>query len=280
MTLKVPSLIVILPLKKLARNVSCSMETDFSKLTIVQSHHTNDVIFGKGNGAASWPGNVAFRHIVWKYRQQYTLSRSCDKREIGRAVTQEMKSINGRFLMINPKTGNYHEVSQKRAEDKACQSLRQKNVKEPPGFDLNAMNSRKKWFRSITSNHQTRAQPKDCLSNPMTRASNNTGKRSCPPVQPAVKRSRKLSVSFSLQAPNDLRDHKALRTDFMLDDDTIECNKIIYDDDMSIMTLDHFKVQTTIPFPDESNHSVNGFGDDNSVLVDLKQWPDREDPAF
>jgi hypothetical protein len=270
------------------------MGSDFTKSTIVKSHYSNDVIFGRGSGVSSWPGNVAFRHTVWKYRQLYTMARRRDKREIGRTVTQEMKSLNGRFLIINPKTGNYHEVSTKRAEDKACQSLREKDVKMPVGFDLQAMKNRKRWFRSIITN-QPIVQPLDCISNSTnthvddreSRASRHISKKCRLPVQPDAKRSRKTSIHSSAKASNNI-DHKAsssgkLNQHFLLDDeDPIGYNEIIHDDDMSVMTLDHM-VHPTIPFQGESlmsNQSVDGFGDDNSVLVDFKTWPEREDPAF
>lgn len=271
------------------------MENDFSKSTIVKSHYGNDVIFGRGNGVSSWPGNIAFRHTVWKYRQQYMIARRRDKREIGRTVILEMKSLNGRFLIIDPKTGNYHEVSKKRAEDKACQSLREKEAKIPVGFDVKAMKNRKKWFRSIIRNPSL-AQPQDCVANPNeslldeknTASSSSIVRHDRPSV--AAKGGKSFSAC-SVPSPIFLSDHNASGKQgehFMLGEDPIEYNEIINDDDdddMSIITLDHcHMVHPTIPFPGASsmlsNQSVDGFGDDNSVLVDLKLWPEREDHVF
>jgi hypothetical protein len=261
------------------------MPNEFTESTIVKAHCCSDVIFGRGNGVSSWPGNVAFRHFVWKYRQKYMVARRSGRREIGRAVTQEMKSLNGRFLIINPETGNYHEVSEKRAEDKACQSLREKDAKIPTGFDLKAMKNKKKWFRSIINRHKI-AQSQDCVSSPMplvddkeSRDTCHISKRSSPPLKPAENRGGQKLMSLSVPTPNHTTYHKTYGKYFPTDEGPSGYNDIIHGDDLSVMTLDHL-VHSTILFPGESIQSVDGFGDDNSVLVDLKQWPDRDDPAF
>jgi hypothetical protein len=264
---------------------TATMASDFTNSTVVTSHYSNDVIFGRGHGISSWPGNVAFRHTVWKYRQKYAVARRRERREIGRTVVRETKSLNGRFLIINSQTGKYHEVSKKRAEDKACQSLREKHVKMPAGFDFNAMKSRKRWFRSLINN-PTKAHPQDSVSNTINRTllddrkscnTINASKRSdseYPLVQPATaKRGRKQSVALSAPRPNHWMDHKVSGKHFILDEGPIEYNEILHGDDMSLITLDH-STHPNIPFLGESNVSVQGFGDDNSVLVDLKQWPD------
>ena len=247
------------------------MGGDFLKSSIVKSHESNDVLLGRGHGVSSWPGNVAFRHTVWKYREQYMNARRSDKREIGRMVTMEMKSLNGRFLIFNPKTGNFHEISEKRAEDKACQSLREKDVKIPVGFDLKAMRNRKRWFRFIMND--ALVQGNDDLNALKTRK---------PPkeVRTATdtsKKSRRPSIASSFHAPSRVSVHKPFKKSgkrSLFDEVSLE-----YNDDMSLNSLDN-TVYPALPLPGDpliSSRSVDGFGDDHSVLVDLKLWPEPED---
>lgn len=258
--------------------MAAAKEDDFTESTIIKSHYCNDVIFGRGMGISSWPGNVAFRHTVWKYRQQYMAARHKNKREVARDVTLEIKSLNGRFLIINPTTGNYHEVSKKRAEDKACQSLRQKDSKEPVGFNLKAMKNQKKWFRSLITN-KTNAH--DCMSI-QTEAPDDDTETPCSSSNDddtetprSSSDASKRSSSLAQRATEGEQDNVADYTAFLLDVDLMEFN----DDGMSMMTLNHMPHQI-IPFPSESNQSEDGFGDDDSVLGDLKTWPGRDFPAF
>jgi hypothetical protein len=251
------------------------MAGDFSTSSIVQSHEKADVIFGRGNGASSWPGNVAFRHTVWKYREQYMNARRRHKREIGRIVMLEMRRLNGRFLIIDPKTGSYHEVSEKRAEDKACQSLREKNVKMPVGFDLNAMKNRKRWFGFIMNDPLYQ----DYKSNGSTARKQSKKIRV---TKSTAKKCRHPSISSSVHAPNKLAGRNPSAQSgkrILFGEDSTEYNDIMHDDDMSLFSLDNM-AHPSLPFHGESylsNQSVDGYGDDNSVLVDLKRWPERED---
>ena len=256
------------------------MAGDFSKSSIVQRRERNDVIFGRGNGASSWPGNIAFRHTVWKYRERYMNARRSHKREIGRIVTLEMQSLNGRFLIINPKTGYYHEVSEKRAEDKACQSLREKDVKMPVGFDLKAMKNRKRWFGFILNDPLYQ----ECTSNESTTP--KQAKKIRVVKNKTATKCRRPSISSSVHTPSNMLSSYNNPTEksgkrFMFGEgDPTEYADIMHDDDdMSLLSLDNTVHPTSLYHGESypSNRSVDGYGDDNSVLVDFKRWPEMED---
>ena len=313
------------------------MKDDFSNRTKVTRHTHCDVIFGRGNGISSWPGNVAFRHIVWKYRPRYADANRSDKRNIGLIVTLDVQRLNGRFLVLNPKTGHFHRVSEKRAQDKACQGLREKDVKMPLGFDLEVMASRKKWLQSIIDHHQSsegklnpkqtptlqltegKLSPKQTPSKQLTEGKSSskqtpTGSKQLPErkstskqtltaatvkeirmtrmvtkiSQPATfSRSGARAISSSVLtnkhssgvATNELRKQPwCCEPPVVL----LQDNRTIHVEDLSSVILDQTAHSSSRPFSGASslsNHSMNGYGDDNTVLFDSNHWPEQDDPV-
>lgn len=92
-----------------------------------------DVLFGRGNGVASWRGNVHYRQIIWKYKAEYQAAGRFTKAKVALKVLQDLGNLNppGRFVeMMDEDT--YCLVEQKRAIEKTCQALRERSL-SPPG---------------------------------------------------------------------------------------------------------------------------------------------------
>ena len=93
-------------------------------------------MLGRGNGTASWIGNVNFRTIVWKHRSVYQSAGRFDKMVIAKKVYDTLQGLDppARFLGMNNR-GTYSEITYDRALEKICQALREKNMKAPIGAD-------------------------------------------------------------------------------------------------------------------------------------------------
>jgi hypothetical protein len=111
--------------------------------------NSSDVILGRGHAISFRAGNVAFRHIVWSLRVEYQMARRKGKQAIGRRVVGEIHELGGRFLELDTETGHYHQATDTKALEKACQALREKKMEMPADFDHHAMKAKKKWFLAI-----------------------------------------------------------------------------------------------------------------------------------
>lgn len=96
-----------------------------------------DVLLGRGNGCASWSGNVHFRQVVWKHRQEYKEASRFVKTSIAEKVYDDISSLDppGRFLKKDDETGYYYEITEETAIEKVCQALREKGMKEPKTYE-------------------------------------------------------------------------------------------------------------------------------------------------
>jgi hypothetical protein len=101
---------------------------------------SNDVILGRGNGISNWPGNIAYRHIVWSHRDAYQCSMRNDKQNLARKVVADVYSLDppGRFIECNLH-GDYQMVSFGTAMEKASQALRERRMSKPQGYNPKAM---------------------------------------------------------------------------------------------------------------------------------------------
>jgi hypothetical protein len=86
-----------------------------------------DVLFGRGNGIASWTGNKNFRSIVNTYKATYHNSYRQKKSLVSKQVIQDIHEGGGRFIETNS-SGDHVEVSYEKALEKTCQCLREKSV--------------------------------------------------------------------------------------------------------------------------------------------------------
>jgi hypothetical protein len=100
-------------------------------LTDIVKPRDTDVISGRGNGANRRPGNIRFREIVTKYKDNYFYANAADKKTIARNVVREVEAINppARFLHQDEKTGMWTVLDRMKILRKVAQALR-----EPPSM--------------------------------------------------------------------------------------------------------------------------------------------------
>jgi Helicase associated domain len=95
-----------------------------------------DVLLGRGNRNNLWPGNIHFRNLAMKYREQYSKVNRCQKVEIALKVIDEITASGGRFVQVDHDAYNSSsshdmycfEVDRARSIEKTCQVLREKST--------------------------------------------------------------------------------------------------------------------------------------------------------
>jgi hypothetical protein len=90
----------------------------------------NDILAGRGCGSQLYPGNVTFRHIVKKRKQQYALLKgNRQKYELAMAVYQEIQTLDppGRFLSKSS-DGSWTLQDEKAIMIKIKQALRERSA--------------------------------------------------------------------------------------------------------------------------------------------------------
>lgn len=96
------------------------------------SRTDNDVVLGKGNGINYLPGNIQFRGLVARYKSDYESTTRSSKAFVAEQVIQDLSSLDppGRFIELGGDGDEeYVVVSHKRALEKTCQALREKNTR-------------------------------------------------------------------------------------------------------------------------------------------------------
>lgn len=123
--------------------------------TLVKHPEVNDVLLGRGNGTASHPGNVMFRHTIWQYKDSYKKASRHMKREVAQEVVHSIGAMNppGRFLEKGLNEDTYSLVSFQRAVEKASQALRERKTKIP-----DSVIKELKEMRNLTENQIQRNQ--------------------------------------------------------------------------------------------------------------------------
>lgn len=107
---------------------------------VITSPRKNDIILGRGNGVATWNGNILFRNIIWERRDEYRSACRYEKAFIAQQVLQTITSLDppGRFIE-KTKSDNHHRhysiVPYAVAFEKTCQALREKKNINPPKID-------------------------------------------------------------------------------------------------------------------------------------------------
>ena len=89
------------------------------------------VLMGRGKRISEWPGNIYFRQIINKYRDEYNSSSRKNKVVVAKSVLDAIHAIGGRFLQQS-RGDKWEEVDLDRAIEKACQALREKEKSRPP----------------------------------------------------------------------------------------------------------------------------------------------------
>lgn len=86
---------------------------------------------GRGKRISEWPGNIHFRQVINKYRDEYHQCSRKEKVKVANSVLEDITAIGGRFLH-QIKGDKWEEVDYERAIEKACQALREKEKSRPP----------------------------------------------------------------------------------------------------------------------------------------------------
>lgn len=103
-----------------------------------------DVLMGRGKRVSEWPGNIHFRQVINRFRDDYSKAARSKKVEIAKQVMACIHEIGGRFLKENEDevTSNANSsggssttwvvVEPARAVEKTCQALREKEKARTP----------------------------------------------------------------------------------------------------------------------------------------------------
>jgi hypothetical protein len=125
--------------------------TDDQNSDIVTSPHIHDILMGRGNGVAQWPGNCVFRIFCWNAREAYHKAVRNEKGRVADHIIEKVKSRNppGRFLERGS-DDYYTEVPHERVKEKICQALREKkwmpNAKDEISCNNYEISSNKSTF--------------------------------------------------------------------------------------------------------------------------------------
>lgn len=103
--------------------------------TMIQTLRENDILFGRGNGVAFFPGNINFRRIAWKYRDAYLNQAKVGRKALALKVMGVLINLEPPCRFLEPTESGYGEVSQCRVIEKICQTLREKKFREPEPQD-------------------------------------------------------------------------------------------------------------------------------------------------
>jgi hypothetical protein len=85
----------------------------------------NDVLLGRGGLTNSHVGNKKFRLVVADNQLEYLMAKKREKKEIAKRIVGQIHSSGGRFLRKSPVSNVWSEVTEKKALEKASQSLRE-----------------------------------------------------------------------------------------------------------------------------------------------------------
>jgi hypothetical protein len=90
----------------------------------------NDVLSGKGKGVQTYPGNIQFRNMINRRKDEYKLLDSnTQKNELAIAIMREVQCLNppGRFLIEDANGMIFYELEKDKVLAKVKQALREKS---------------------------------------------------------------------------------------------------------------------------------------------------------
>ncbi|GAX10160.1 hypothetical protein FisN_3Lh356 [Fistulifera solaris] len=114
-------------------------------------YHTlqeNDILFGRGNGVAFFPGNINFRSIAWTFRDEYSKVIKAERKVLAYKVMNVLTNLEPPSRFLEPTELGYREVSKARVLEKICQTLREKKFQPPKPEDSKRV---VKSFHNLTS---------------------------------------------------------------------------------------------------------------------------------
>lgn len=87
----------------------------------------HDVLFGRGSAVSTFPGNISYRKLILKHREEYAAAGE-DRKAKSEIISKVVETVKnkGYFLEKHPKKELYREVELSRVNDKTCQALRER----------------------------------------------------------------------------------------------------------------------------------------------------------
>lgn len=129
----------------------------------------DDVLLGRGGATNNHTGNHNFRLLVAAHQQEYLKARKHEKVIIARRIVAEVQSRGGRFLQNGISKDHWDEVSDKRAQEKTSQALREgldvRNNKFRPNKLIKAVRRGSESSTSRTATNQITVLSTIALSN-------------------------------------------------------------------------------------------------------------------
>eukprot|EP00804_Cyclotella_cryptica_P001550 CCRYP_003755-RA/>CCRYP_003755-RA protein AED:0.36 eAED:0.36 QI:24/1/1/1/1/0.66/3/0/156 len=97
------------------------------QLNFITAPHAHDVLSGRGNLVNRHRGNVNFRSLVKKYKEEYVACPKSHKSMYSKLIYDEIRSLDpaGRFLKQDPNTKLWSDIGKKTALAKIRQALRE-----------------------------------------------------------------------------------------------------------------------------------------------------------
>ena len=93
--------------------------------------HDHDVLAGRELSITNHPGNISFRMLIAHNLRAYTVADNRGKKSIVLQIIRTIQKTNppGRFILLNKNTGLWNYMSNEKAYAKACQTLRDCQVR-------------------------------------------------------------------------------------------------------------------------------------------------------
>ena len=109
------------------RDAAASATFDSSELRVSDNTSVgpHDVLLGRGGATNSHTGNRSFRKVVALHQQEYLKAKKREKVVIAQRIVAIVKGNGGRFLKRTDNALNWIEVTDKRAQEKTSQALRE-----------------------------------------------------------------------------------------------------------------------------------------------------------
>lgn len=125
----------------LITDLSTPLHHHFAQGAGVKEPRPTDVICGRGKMTASHPANRRFRELVDSHKASYQNSKRRDeKTRITCELVDKLRG-EGRFVLFDPTTKLWHEVSEEYAREKVSHSLRSRSSSAEQRNATNASNS-------------------------------------------------------------------------------------------------------------------------------------------
>ena len=255
---------------------------------MIQTLRENDILLGRGNGVAFFPGNINFRRVAWQYRDRYIKAVKPARRDLALELIGVLTDLEPPCRFLEPTEEGYCEVSKERVIEKVCQTLREKKFKDP---DPHAPKRVIKSFHYLANFKKTKARrtkkpvvfkpEKEVVSKNVTQASKtkapptlvHDSEDEAPPSSPGVSRFHPVRVV----TPDKKADRPTSKNVSFDQNDSLSCP--VVEDDAGLTAL---CLKPRLLFPDEEvsdDEQPDVFGRTTSFLPKLELAQSERSPS-